>query len=145
MRGDRGPDQVAQAISGKSGMGSAGGPVATCLPVRRPARGQLPRTRFSVDLRDGTTTAELRLDRPAGRSAATRSTACRQRALDLPGRRRPTGCWTITGGELQAVTYGGDDWVSVDLDDTINAGDGTDTVHGNGGKDVCKRAEHGTC
>ena len=55
--------------------------------------------------------------------------------------------WAITGGPLRAFTFAGNDWVSATpYSDRINAGDGTDTVHGNGGaSDVCQYAERGTC
>jgi hypothetical protein len=52
----------------------------------------------------------------------------------------------LTGGPLQAWTYGGDDLIGgTEHDDHVDAGDGTDEVHGNGGTDTCLAYEAGEC
>jgi hypothetical protein len=145
--GERGADQVLQSISATTGAGSAGGAGRDVVSLYGDElEGNSPRTTFTVDLRDGTTTADLA--RPA------RGTIGSYEEYRLIGNLRWTfygsadadRVWTITGGELRAWTYGGDDWVDAsDLADTINAGAGSDTVQGRKGDDVCRRAEHGTC
>ena len=148
VRGDEGRDQVAQAISGVSGMATVGGPGRDVLTVYGDhLEGLSPRPRFWIDLGDGTTSAVL----PSSTATGTVGGYEEYRLVGLlrwafRGSPEADRVLALTGGELRAVTEAGDDWVSgTALADTINAGDGTDTVHGNGGADVCESAERGTC
>jgi hypothetical protein len=147
VRGDAGADQVAQAISASSGMGSTGGAGRDVVSLYGDQLlGNSPRTLFSVDLRDGTTTADLQHPPRGTIGGYEEYRLIGNLRWGFNGSPDADRVWTITGGELHAWTYGGDDWVSAsDLDDVVNAGDGTDTVHGGKGNDVCKSAEHGTC
>jgi len=147
VRGDLGADQVLQSISGKSGMGSTGGAGRDVVSLYGDQlEGNSPRTLFSVDLRDGTTTADLAKPARGAIGSYEEYRLIGNLRWTFYGSADADRVWTITGGELLAWTYGGDDWVDAsDHNDTINAGAGTDTVLGRDGKDVCKRAEHGTC
>ncbi len=147
VRGDLGADRVLQSISRRPGLGSTGGPGHDVVSLYGgQLQGNSPRTQFSIDLRDGTTTANL--PRPP------RGTIGSYEEYRLIGNLRwsfhgsavADRVWTITGGGLQAWTYGGNDWVSAsDRADRVNAGGGTDTVQGGKGNDVCWSAERGTC
>jgi Ca2+-binding RTX toxin-like protein len=148
VHGDAGRDQVAQAISRASGQATSGGPGRDVVTVYGDhLEGLSPRPRFAIDLRDGTTSAVL----PSSTAAGTIGGYEEYRLVGLlrwtfRGTLDPDRLLALTGGELRAATYAGDDYVSgTDLADTVNAGDGIDTVHGNGGTDICHEAERGTC
>jgi Ca2+-binding RTX toxin-like protein len=148
VQGDRGRDQVAQAISRSSGIATSGGPDRDVVSLYGDhLEGHSPRARFTVDLRDGSTTAQLPSSSPTGTVGGYEE----YRFIgvlrwNFEGSPDADRVWAITGGELRAFTFGGDDWVSgTALADTINAGDGLDTVAGNAGRDVCQNAERGTC
>ena len=108
--------------------------------------GQAPAARFTVDRRDGTTSA-------SGDLAATGTIEgfeghrlvgpLRWRFL---GSSAPERVWAIQGGPLRAVTGGGDDRVTGSpRDDHIDGGPGTDAGYRNGGDDTCRRVERGDC
>ena len=147
VRGDLGADQVLQSIASRSGMSSTGGAGRDVVTLYGDQlEGNSPRTQFTVDLRDGTTTASLARP-PKGTIGSYEEYRLvgivRWAFYGTPG---PDRVWTITGGELRAWTYGGNDWVHASVRaDTVNAGVGTDTVQGGEGDDVCQRAERGTC
>jgi Ca2+-binding RTX toxin-like protein len=147
VRGDRGADQVLQSISVKSGLGSTGGPGRDVVSLYGDQlESNSPRTQFTVDLRDGTTTADLPRPPSGTIGSFEEYRLIGNLRWSFFGTAGADRVWTITGGELQARTFGGDDWVSAsEHDDTINAGGGTDTVKGGKGDDVCTSAEHGTC
>jgi Ca2+-binding RTX toxin-like protein len=147
VRGDSGADQVAQSIPRSAGLATIGGgghDVITLYGHR--LEGHAPRLRFTVDLRAGTTGSD--------HGHAGKGTIGQYEEYRLVGNLRwgfngsagDDRVWAITGGELQAWTYGGRDWVhGSEHDDTINAGSGSDTVLSGGGHDTCKSAEHNTC
>lgn len=52
----------------------------------------------------------------------------------------------LTGGAIEAWTYGGDDFVGgSELDDLLDLGDGTDEAYGVAGSDTCVGVEAGDC
>ncbi len=128
-------------------MGSFGGAGRDVVSLYGDAlEGSSPRARFTVDLRTGTTTVDLGSNRRGKIGSYEEYRFIGGVRWAFNGTPEGDRVWTITGGELQAFTYGGDDWVNAsDRDDTINAGEGTDTVMGGKGKDVCRYAEHGSC
>ena len=146
--GDLGTDQVrSRSPPGPAWASTGGGGRDIVSLYGDQLEGNSPRTQFTVDLRDGTTSASLA--RPPKGTIGSRYEEyrlvgiARSAFYGTPG---PDRVWTITGGELRAWTYGGNDWVRASVrNDTVNAGVGTDTVKGGEGDDVCRRAERGTC
>ena len=54
--------------------------------------------------------------------------------------------WAVDGGPLDAAAGGGSDRLTgSDRADTLDGGSGTDTGYGEGGRDRCRRIEHGRC
>ena len=147
VAGDPGDDYVAQSITAGSGAGSAGGGGRDVLVLYGALlAGNTPRTQFSIDLRTGTTSADL--DPPVsgtigGFEEHRLVGNLRWQFHGSPLRDR---VWAITGGALQAWTYAGDDWMrGTARDDTFDGGAGIDEAVGSGGSDTCRRIERGRC
>lgn len=145
--GGSGNDVVAQRLTVDSGMVSDGGPGHDQLALLGELlEGQTPRTRLTVDLRSGVTSTDTT---PAGSGSIAGFETyvlvgeLRWRFYGTDG---PERVEAIQGGPLKAWTYGGDDVIlGSPRGDTLDAGDGTDEVHGNGGRDTCLNGELGRC
>ena len=147
VSGGTGNDYVAQNITAGSGSGSDGGGGRDTLALYGALLvGNTPRTTFTIDLRSGTTSADL--------AEATSGTIggfeehrlvgnLQWRFHGSPARDR---IWAITGGPLRASTYGGDDWMKgTERNDLFNGGAGTDEAISGGGDDICRSIERGGC
>jgi Ca2+-binding RTX toxin-like protein len=127
--------------------GGAGSDILVLRGVDGLEGGQRPT--LTVDLRDGTTL----LDRGDAVDVAHGTDLGYEEHRfigDLSwvfhGTDGPDRVLPLTGGPLQAWTYGGDDLIGgTEHDDHLDAGDGTDEVHGHGGVDTCTAYEAGEC
>lgn len=147
VAGDSGADYVAQSITAGSGAGSDGGSGRDVLALYgHLLTGNTPRPGFTIDLRSGTTSADI--------GPPTAGTIGRFEEYRLVGNLAwsfhgsPLGdrVWAITGGPLRAATYGGNDWIrGTARNDVLSGGRGTDTAVGGGGNDTCRHIEAGTC
>jgi Ca2+-binding RTX toxin-like protein len=145
-----GDDFVTQDLTATDGLASDGGPGEDVLVLRGldGLEGGL-RPTLTVDLRDGTTLVD-RGDAVAAAHGTDLGYEEHRFIGDLTwvfhGTEAPDRVVPLTGGPLQAWTYGGDDLIGgTERDDQIDAGDGTDEVHGNGGQDTCLGYEAGEC
>ena len=145
MAGDTGADYVAQNITAGSGAGSDGGGGRDFLALYGNLLvGSTPRTEFTIDLRSGTTSADV--DPP---TSGTIGGFEEYRLVDdltwrFHGSPLADRVWAITGGPLRAATYGGNDWIrGTARNDRLNGGSGTDTAVGGGGDDTCSGIERG--
>jgi Ca2+-binding RTX toxin-like protein len=142
-----GDDYVAQHLVDSSGAGTfAGTGVDRVSLYGKPLEGRSPRVQVTLDLRSGTTTADV------GPAATGRIGGYEQHRLignlawEFHGRTVTDRVWAITGGPLRAWTYAGNDTVTAtDRVDFVDAGPGTDVVWGRGGADTCRSAERGKC
>ena len=147
VSGDAGNDYVAQNITTGSGSGSDGGPGRDTLALYGTLlTGNKPRTTFTIDLRSGTTSADL-AEPPVGTIGEFEEHRLvgnlQWRFHGSPARDR---IWAITGGPLRASTYGGDDWMKgTERNDLFNGGAGTDEAITGGGDDTCRSIERGGC
>jgi Ca2+-binding RTX toxin-like protein len=113
VNGGPGRDQVAQAITRASGLATSGGGDRDVVSLYGDHLEAIsPRVRFAVDLRDGTTRADLPSSSPVGTIGGYEE----YRLVGLlrwsfHGTPEADRVWAITGGELHAVTYAGNDWV----------------------------------
>ena len=147
VSGDTGNDYVAQNITAGSGSGSDGGGGRDTLALYGDLLvGNKPPTTFTIDLRSGTTSADL--------TEVATGTIGGFEEHRLVGNLRwrfhgsPAGdrIWAITGGPLRASTYGGNDWMKgTERNDLFNGGAGTDEVSPSGGDDTCRSIERGSC
>ena len=144
-----GDDFVQQEVSLEDGLSTDGGPGTDVLALRGVDLPAGTRPELTVDLRDGTT----RLD-PGDQADVAIGLAKRYEEHrfigDLSwvfhGSAGADRVIALTGGPLQAWTYGGDDFIAgTEHDDHLDAGEGTDEVHGVGGTDVCLGYEAGEC
>ena len=147
VTGGGGDDYVAQDLVPGSGSGSEGGAGRDVVALYGALlEGASPRIELAIDLRTGTTTANLD-PAPAGTIGGFEEyRLVGNLAWRFHGTAGPDRVWGITGGPLRAWTFGGNDWVTgTDRDDLVNAGKGTDEVQGRRGDDTCLSAERGTC
>lgn len=145
VSGDRGDDYVAQNLTAGSGAASLGGEGNDVLALYGALlEGVSPRTVFTIDLRDGTTTA--------GTDPVATGTVGGFEGHRLVGdlrwvfHGRPVAdrVWAITGGPLRARTHGGNDWMhGTPYDDLLDGGSGTDAAVRDGGSDTCRSVEKG--
>lgn len=145
VSGDTGSDYVAQNITAGSGVGSDGGGGRDVLALYGNLLvGNTPRTEFTIDLRSGTTSADV--------DPVASGTIGKFEEYRLVGNLRwrfhgsPLGdrVWAITGGPLRAATHGGNDWMrGTARNDRFNGGGGTDVAVGGGGNDRCVKVEQG--
>jgi Ca2+-binding RTX toxin-like protein len=108
--------------------------------------GRSPRIQITVDLRTGTTSADV-VPASTGRIGGfEQHRMVGNVAWQFHGTPTADRLLTPTGGPLSAWTYDGNDTVSAtDRPDFVNAGPGTDVVWGRGGDDTCRSAERGLC
>ncbi len=145
VAGDTGRDYVAQNITAGSGAGSDGGGGRDVLALYGNLLvGNTPRTEFTIDLRSGTTSADV--------DPVASGTIGKFEEYRLVGNLRwrfhgsplADRVWAITGGPLRASTYGGNDWMrGTARNDRFNGGAGTDVAVGAGGNDRCVSVEQG--
>jgi Ca2+-binding RTX toxin-like protein len=142
-----GADYVAQNLVTTSGAQTWGGKGTDVVSLfGELLAGRSPRTEVTVDLRTGTTSADV-VPAATGRIGGFEqhrligNVAWRFHGTPLADR-----LLTPTGGPLNAWTYDGNDSVTAtDRPDFVNAGPGNDLVSGRGGADICRSAERGTC
>lgn len=145
VTGDRGDDYVAQNLTAGAGAASLGGDGRDLLTLYGALlEGESPRTRVTLDLRDGTTTATTdpaAVGTIGGFEGHRLVGDLRWAYHGVPGADR---VWAITGGPLRARTYAGNDWIhGTPLDDLLDGGTGTDTGVRDGGDDTCRSVERG--
>ncbi len=145
VAGDTGRDYVAQNITAGSGSGSDGGGGRDVLALYGNLLvGNTPRTEFTIDLRSGTTGADVE---PAASGTIGKFEEYRlvgNLQWRFHGSPLTDRVWAITGGPLRASAHGGDDWMrGTARGDLFNGGGGTDTAVGGGGSDTCVSVEQG--
>lgn len=145
VAGGLGADYVAQNLTTGSGAGSEGGAGRDVLAFYGSLlTGNTPRTVFTIDLRDGTTTAAL--DPPASGTIGgfEEYRLVGNLRWRFHGSRLADRVWAITGGPLRAWGYRGDDWLrGTPGDDLFDGGGGTDEAVRGGGEDTCLDIERG--
>jgi Ca2+-binding RTX toxin-like protein len=142
-----GDDYVAQDLvdtPGAQTLGGAGADIVSLYGKR--LEGRSPRVEVTVDLRAGSTSAEV-VPPATGRIAGyEQHRLIANLAWVFHGTTGADRVWAITGGPLHAWTYAGNDSVTgTDRADVVYAGGGTDVVWGRGGADTCRGAERGAC
>lgn len=145
VSGDRGDDYVAQNLTPGSGAASQGGEGRDVLTVYGALlEGASPRVRFTIDLRDGTTTASTT---PVATGTIGGFEAHRlvgNLRWTFHGRPVADRVWAITGGPLRARAYAGNDWIhGTPGNDLLDGGSGTDAAVRDGGTDRCRSIEKG--
>ncbi|MCW2765743.1 MAG: Hemolysin-type calcium-binding region, partial [Nocardioides sp.] len=150
VRTGAGDDLVQQDLAVEDGLATDGGAGTDVLAIRgvdglegaqRPA--------LTLDLRDGTTALD-RGDAVDVASGTVHGYEEHRFIGDLTwtfyGTEGADRVWAMTDGPLQAWTFGGDDFIGgTEHGDHLDAGDGTDEVHGGGGSDTCLAYEAGEC
>ena len=142
-----GDDYVAQNLvagSGAQAWGGAGVDVISLFGTLLEDRS--PRTEVTIDLRAGTTSADVVPPATGRIGGYERHRLIGNVAWRFHGRPVADRLLIGTGGPLNAWTYEGNDTVTAsERPDFVYAGAGTDTVWGGGGADTCRSAERGRC
>ena len=142
-----GDDYVAQNLvagSGAQAWGGAGVDVISLFGTLLEDRS--PRTEVTIDLRAGTTSADVVPPATGRIGGYERHRLIGNVAWRFHGRPVADRLLIGTGGPLSAWTYEGNDTVTAsERPDFVYAGAGTDTVWGGGGADTCRSAERGRC
>jgi Ca2+-binding RTX toxin-like protein len=142
-----GKDYVAQdlvAASGAQTFGGGGTDVVSLYGKR--LEGRSPRVEVTVDLRSGSTTADVAPAATGQIGGYEQHRLIGNVAWAFHGTAVGDRVWAITGGPLRAWTYAGNDSVTAtDWADLVYAGPGTDVVWGRRGADTCRSAERGSC
>ena len=142
-----GDDYVAQNLLGDSGAQTYGGAGTDVVSLYgRLLEGRSPRVEVTVDLRSGTTSADVVPAASGQIGGYEQHRLIGNVAWVFHGTPTADRVWAITGGPLRAWTYAGNDSVTAtDRSDFVNAGLDTDVVWGRDGADTCRSAERGTC
>jgi Ca2+-binding RTX toxin-like protein len=142
-----GDDYVAQNLLGDSGAQTYGGAGTDVVSLYgKLLEGRSPRVEVTVDLRSGTTSADVVLAGSGQIGGYEQHRLIGNVAWVFHGTPAADRVWAITGGPLRAWTYAGNDSVTAtDRADFVNAGLDTDVVWGRDGADTCRSAERGTC
>ena len=147
VSGEAGDDYVAQNISPGRGSSSAGGGGEdTVVLYGALLAGNEPRTTFTIDLRAGTTSADLATPPTGTIGGFEEHRLVGNLQWRFHGSPAGDRVWAITGGPLLAWTYGGGDWIrGTARDDLFHGGTGTDRAVAGGGDDTCRSIELGGC
>ena len=147
VSGDAGGDYVAQNITpGRGSSTAGGGGVDTVVLYGALLAGNQPRTVFTIDLRTGTTSADLATPMSGTIGGFEEHRLVGNLQWRFHGSPAGDRVWAITGGPLRAWTYGGGDWIrGTARDDLFDGGRGTDRAVPGGGDDTCRSIEHGGC
>lgn len=142
-----GHDYVAQNVVPTAGLVSEGGGGRdTVVFYGTLLEGRTPRTEFVVDLRTGTTSADVEPEATGTVGGYQEFRFVGRLDWRFFGSAEVDRVWAITGGPLRARLAAGDDWVTgTDRDDLLNGGIGTDEAWGRGGDDECEGMERGAC
>lgn len=147
--GGDGVDAVDQVLATAAGGSSDGGPGHDYLTVfGTPYEGASPRTRYTLDLRTGTSSvsSDASVTGAVGGYEEYRLMGrLRWRFFGTPGDDRVRALY---GGPLWAATFGGDDYlIGTTHADHLDGGPGTDTADGREAVDTCLDIEKGnaTC
>ena len=142
-----GDDSVGQVVAPGRGASAAGGPGDDVLTFYgRLLSGQDPVARFTVDYRDGTTSASGDLTATGTVQGFEGHRLVGPLRWHFLGADAPERVWGIEGGPLRAVMGSGNDQVTgTPRDDLIDGGPGTDAGYRGGGQDTCRNVERGDC
>jgi Ca2+-binding RTX toxin-like protein len=142
-----GDDYLGQVITpgrGASALGGLGDDVVAFYA--RLIGGQKPAARFTVDQRAGTTYASGSVEARGTIGGFEGHRLIGPVPWTFLGGPSADRVWAITGGPLTARGADGPDQLrGTELADLLDGGSGTDTGHGEGGKDTCRSIERGDC